>query len=149
MTDKCNPLRCTHYSAGWCEYDIATGKIYPNNAGGCPLEEDNRMTINEYQQAAARTAPGKARAWSNVGLGLAGEAGEVADIIKKYLHQGHPLEVDKLIEELGDIAWYLALGATVAGVPLEEILQRNIDKLMGRYPQGFDPERSLHREAEA
>ena len=107
------------------------------------------MTINEYQQAAARTAPEKARVWSNVGLGLAGEAGEVADMIKKFLHQGHPLDEHKLIEELGDIAWYVALGATVAGVTLEEILKRNVDKLLGRYPDGFDPDRSLHREAEA
>ncbi len=104
------------------------------------------MTINEYQALAMRTAEEKGRAWSNVGLGIAGEAGEVADIIKKYLHQGHPLDQDKLLDEIGDVAWYLALAATVAGVTLESVLEDNIAKLMGRYPNGFDTERSLHRE---
>lgn len=103
------------------------------------------MTINEYQQAAMRTAPQNARTWSNVVMGLAGESGEAADIVKKYLHQGHPLEHERLFKELGDIAWYLALGATVLGVELESILQANVDKLLARYPEGFDPDRSMHR----
>lgn len=104
------------------------------------------MTINEYQALAMRTAEEKGRTWSNVGLGIAGEAGEVADIVKKYLHQGHQLDHDKLLEEIGDVAWYLALAATVAGVTLESVLAANIAKLTGRYPEGFDKERSLHRE---
>lgn len=104
------------------------------------------MTINEYQALAMRTAEEKGRTWSNVALGLCGESGEVADIIKKYLHQGHPLDRGRLLDEIGDVAWYLALAATVAGVTLEEVLQANIDKLMGRYPEGFDPEKSIHRE---
>ena len=104
------------------------------------------MTINEYQTLAMRTAEEKGRTWSNVALGLCGESGEVADLVKKYLHQGHPLEVEEIKKELGDVAWYLALGATVAGVTLESVLEANIAKLTGRYPDGFDPERSLHRE---
>lgn len=108
----------------------------------------HEMTINEYQQKAMRTAEEKGRTWSNVALGLCGESGEVADIVKKHLHQGHPMDREEFKKELGDVAWYLALGATVAGVTLEEVLQANIDKLMGRYPNGFDPERSLNREGE-
>ncbi len=104
------------------------------------------MTINEYQTLAMRTAEEKGRTWSNVALGLCGESGEVADLVKKYLHQGHPMDLAKFMEELGDVAWYLALGATVLGVPLETVLQANIDKLLGRYPDGFDPERSMNRE---
>lgn len=107
------------------------------------------MTVNEYQELAMRTAEQQGRCWGNVGMGLAGEAGECADIVKKYLYQGHPLDRKEMIKELGDVAWYLALGATVAGVTLEEVLAENIKKLLGRYPDGFDPERSLHREAEA
>ena len=103
------------------------------------------MQINEYQTLAMRTAEEKNRAWSNVGLGIAGEAGEVADIIKKYLHQGHPLDREKLFEELGDVAWYVALGATVLGVSLESVLEGNVAKLMKRYPQGFEAERSVNR----
>ena len=105
----------------------------------------HEMTINEYQALAMRTAEEKGRTWGNVGLGMAGEAGEVADIVKKHLYQGHPLDHDKLLEEAGDVAWYLALAATVAGVTLESVLMANIAKLTGRYPDGFEPEKSINR----
>ena len=106
---------------------------------------EKRLTINGYQHKAMRTAKEQCRNLSNVGLGLAGEAGEVADMIKKHLHQGHPMDRDKFIKELGDLAWYLALGCTVIGEPMENVLQANIDKLLKRYPDGFDPERNMNR----
>ncbi len=105
------------------------------------------MTINEYQRLAMRTANPECKNLSNVGLGLAGEAGECADEIKKHLHHKHPLNREKLIKELGDVAWYLALGCDVLEVTLEEVLQLNVDKLRARYPQGFDADKSLHRKA--
>ena len=95
----------------------------------------DRLYANEYQRLAMRTAKPECRVLSNVGLGLAGEAGEVADEIKKHL----------LVKELGDVCWYAALAATVLDVTLEEVMQTNIDKLKARYPEGFDPEKSLHR----
>ena len=103
------------------------------------------MTPNEYQKEAMRTAKPECRVLSNVGLGLAGEAGEVADEIKKHLHHKHPLNKEKIVKELGDVCWYVALAATVLGVDLDVIMQINIDKLKARYPEGFDPEKSLHR----
>lgn len=103
------------------------------------------MTINEYQKAAMRTASQKCRHLGDVGLGLAGESGEVADMIKKHLFQGHILDREHMARELGDIAWYIALGAELIGYDLESILQINIEKLWGRYPDGFDPEKSIHR----
>ena len=106
---------------------------------------ETRLTINGYQHKAMRTAKEQCRNLSNVGLGLSGEAGEVADMIKKHLYQGHPMDRDKFIKELGDLAWYLALGCTVIGEPMENVLQANIDKLLKRYPDGFDPERSMNR----
>ena len=104
------------------------------------------MTPNEYQKAAMRTASPKCYNLSNVGLGLAGEAGEVADIIKKHLHQGHVLDKEKIAEELGDVAWYLALGCAMIGYDFETVLSMNVDKLWKRYPDGFDVEHSIHRE---
>lgn len=104
-----------------------------------------QLTPNKYQELAMRTAKPECRNLSNVGLGLAGEAGECADLIKKHLHQQHPLDKEKLKKELGDVAWYLALGCEVAETTLEEVMRMNIDKLMARYPDGFDPEKSLHR----
>lgn len=139
-------MRCRAYPMGWCEYDFATDTVYPMDESICKEQEDREMTINEYQALAMRTAEEKGRTWGNVGLGIAGEAGEVADIVKKHLYQGHPLDHDKLLEEAGDVAWYLALAATVAGVTLESVLVANIAKLTGRYPDGFEPEKSIHRE---
>lgn len=70
------------------------------------------MTANEYQKAALRTADMNYSEYSmimNGALGLCGEAGEVADIIKKATFQGHPLDAEHIAEELGDVAWYLAI----------------------------------------
>ena len=104
------------------------------------------MTINEYQKAAMRTVnPGVCDQLPNVALGLCGEAGEIADMVKKAEYQGHDLNKEHIAKELGDVAWYLALGATTIGYDLETILQMNVDKLKERYPEGFDPEKSLHR----
>ena len=105
------------------------------------------MKINEYQELAMRTANPKCKNLSNVGLGLAGEAGEAADLIKKHLHHEHELDKDHLAKELGDVAWYIALGCEVIGIDMETVLQRNIDKLKARYPEGFSTEHSLHRAA--
>lgn len=78
-------------------------------------------------------------------MGLCGESGEVIDLVKKHLAQGHPLDRTALAGELGDVAWYLAETAHVLGFTLEDILQGNLDKLQARYPEGFSTEHSLHR----
>ena len=78
-------------------------------------------------------------------MGLCGEAGECIDLVKKHLHQGHPLDTEKLCKELGDVAWYLAETAWALDIPLESILRGNLEKLKKRYPQGFDSEKSMNR----
>lgn len=78
-------------------------------------------------------------------LGLTGESGECSDMIKKHLYQGHSIDREHLVKELGDIAWYLAVSAKALGYDLESVLQMNVDKLKKRYPEGFSVERSLHR----
>jgi len=106
------------------------------------------MNLDEYQSLAARTL-GRNRTQeqllANAALGLTGEAGETAEIIKKHLFHDTPLDRDALIKELGDCLWYIGAFATVLDVSLDEIAQRNIDKLKKRYPAGFDPERSKNR----
>jgi NTP pyrophosphatase (non-canonical NTP hydrolase) len=79
-------------------------------------------------------------------MGLNGEAGECIDIVKKHIFQGHELDREHLIEELGDAAWYLAVSCEAVGVTLGEVMQRNVDKLKKRYPDGFDKSRSIKRE---
>lgn len=106
------------------------------------------MTVNEYQNLAMRTLNpelDKKDVLINSVMGLCGESGEAIDIVKKWLAHGHPLDKEKLIKELGDVAWYLAEAATALDIPLEDILQGNIDKLKARYPEGFDTEKSLVR----
>lgn len=109
------------------------------------------MTISEYQRKAMRTDTDKTQLERliNAALGLAGEGGEVADIVKKAVFQGHSLDIEHLSEELGDVAWYLAQAATAIGVPLDAIMCANIEKLEKRYPEGFSVERSVNREVEA
>lgn len=107
-----------------------------------------RMNLDEYQQLAARTL-GRDRTHeqqlANAALGLTGEAGEVAEVIKKHLFHATPLDQDALVKELGDCLWYVGAFATVLGLSLDDIATRNVEKLRRRYPEGFDPERSRNR----
>ena len=107
------------------------------------------MTGNEYQKLAMTTLNpelSKEDILLNGVMGLCGESGEVIDLLKKHLHHGHPLDREKMLKELGDVAWYLAETAYALDYDLETVLQRNIEKLKERYPEGFSEERSLHRE---
>ena len=107
------------------------------------------MTLNEYQELAQRTSNRaldmKGHLFNGV-LGLAGEAGECADLLKKHYYQDGRNFVDDLEDELGDVLWYVAETARALGLTLEEVAVRNVEKLKKRYPEGFEAERSLHRE---
>ena len=107
------------------------------------------MTINQYQKEAMRTASGmnyeNHGMLMNAALGICGEGGEVADLVKKATFQGHTLDREHVAKELGDVAWYIAVGAQAIGYDLETILQMNVDKLRARYPTGFSTDRSLYR----
>lgn len=108
------------------------------------------MEINEYQKLALRTAsnlnPKYPRLLNGL-MGLTGESGEAMDMMKKHLFQGHDIDVDHMAKELGDISWYLAISADAIGYDLEKIFQMNIDKLKSRYPDGFDSDKSINRDA--
>ncbi|NFD56103.1 nucleotide pyrophosphohydrolase [Clostridium botulinum] len=107
------------------------------------------MNFKEYQEKALRT---KGNYTDNIDqlingvMGLNGESGEVIDIVKKYLYQGHSLNIDKLINELGDVQWYINLIADAINVDLEDVAKYNIYKLEKRYPKGcFRVEDSVNR----
>lgn len=106
------------------------------------------MDLNEYQRLAGRTANkslSEKDTLAQDALGVAGEAGECADLVKKHLFHGHPLDRDKLVKELGDILWYVSQLAADVGVTLDEVAERNIEKLRSRYPAGFTEKASLER----
>lgn len=107
------------------------------------------MTINEYQQLALRTESHTNSDLDRIlqgVMGLAGESGECVDLVKKFIFQGHSLDSEHLMKELGDVAWYLALTADAIGYTLEEVLEANVKKLEDRYPDGrFEAGKSINR----
>ncbi len=106
------------------------------------------MQVNDYQKEAMKLLNPKLDnkdVLINGVMGLCGESGEVIDIVKKWLAQGHQLDKERMKSELGDVAWYLAETTTALDVPLEQIFQANLDKLHKRYPQGFSTEDSVNR----
>lgn len=128
-----------------CLRNCGTCRRYLDECG-----KDSMMTINEYQKLAMTTLNpelDRRDVLINSVMGLCGESGEAIDIVKKWLAQGHELDKAHLAEELGDIAWYLAEAATALELPLETVLQANIDKLKRRYPDGFDTQKSIERNA--
>ncbi len=81
----------------------------------------------------------------NAALGLAGEAGEFADWIKKARFQGARIDRDKLLKELGDLRWYVELACWCLETTVAEVEDINTKKLLARYPEGFSAERSNNR----
>lgn len=95
------------------------------------------MTLNEYQQHALETAiyPDDRRIIYPT-LGLTGEAGEVADKVKKVIRDAHeeftPERRLEIVKEIGDVLWYCATLSRDLGYELEEVAQMNVDKLRSR-----------------
>lgn len=109
------------------------------------------MDINEYQALAYVTANkflNNIEQLTNAALGMSGESGEFADIVKKALFQGHELDTEHLTKELGDVCWYVALAATALSVDLECVMKKNIEKLKARYPEGFKSTDSINRKGD-
>lgn len=106
------------------------------------------MTGNEYQRLAMRTcgipADRKKDMLDHAVLGMNSEAGEVAGILQK-VYQGHHFDRGHVMKELGDLVWFVSEACQALDVTLDEVMERNIDKLKARFPEGFTAERSLHR----
>ncbi|MCA9397663.1 nucleoside triphosphate pyrophosphohydrolase family protein [candidate division WWE3 bacterium] len=100
------------------------------------------MTFSEYQNESRKTAiyPNVGKNYIYPTLGLVGEAGEVAEKIKKVLRDTDGIVSDETIsllkKELGDVLWYVAQLAAEFGFELDEVAQHNIDKLNSRKERG-------------
>jgi len=106
------------------------------------------MNGNEYQKLAIRTlnpSLNKKEVMINAVMGLCGESGEVSDIVKKHLFQGHELDVEKIKKELGDVLWYIAEMCEALDLELDEVMEANIEKLSKRFKDGFTVEESINR----
>ena len=100
------------------------------------------MEFNEYQKTARQTAiySGAGKNFAYPALGLCGEAGEVAEKIKRIVRDGRdsikPEEVKEISKELGDVLWYVANLAAEVGLELNEIASQNLEKLKSRRERG-------------
>jgi NTP pyrophosphatase (non-canonical NTP hydrolase) len=106
------------------------------------------MDEQEYAAEVMRTYAGSDDVLDKLclsALGLAGETGEVVDMVKKTLYQGHSIDVDRFVDELGDVLWYFALTCSALGLSIEQVMIANVLKLRQRYLYGFDPGRSVGR----
>lgn len=103
------------------------------------------MEFKEYQGAVERTMNKSEYAIANYCMGLAGESGELIDMFKKSVFHHHALDMDEVIKELGDVMWYVSAIANEMGISLDEVAERNVAKLMKRYPNGFNTTDSIKR----
>lgn len=109
------------------------------------------MEYKEYQKEAQRTCAKLANnSTDNIHmlLGMQTEIAELADVFKKKLAYGKPIDWVNVKEELGDLMFYIANFCTINGLDLEEIMETNINKLRARYPEKFTQENALKRDLE-
>jgi NTP pyrophosphatase (non-canonical NTP hydrolase) len=100
------------------------------------------MNADEYQKLASRTLvkapPFVINDYQHMiiwnAIGIAGEAGEINDLVKKAIFHEHGIDIPKIAEEIGDLQWYIAALCTTLGLDLSEIMRGNIEKLKIRYP---------------
>jgi NTP pyrophosphatase (non-canonical NTP hydrolase) len=98
------------------------------------------MTLDEYENAAARTLNPKItdnERLMDAAAGLAEEAGEVLGHVRKHVYQNRVLDKSELEKELGDALWNVAMAARCAGLSLEEVAAANVAKLRARFPDGY------------
>lgn len=103
---------------------------------------------NSYQEVSAHLGGSSPNDPSGLGMpmaGLAGETGELLDLIKKHLYHGIPFDRSQAVTEAGDVLWYLSVLCYRLGIPLSEVMKQNVSKLTVRYPDGFSVEAARTR----
>jgi NTP pyrophosphatase (non-canonical NTP hydrolase) len=106
------------------------------------------MKLSAFQKLSQRTMNPEQKhseALTNFAMGLAGEAGETVDIVKKHVFHGHELDKAKASKEIGDVLYYAAALATTLDLDLDVIALENVEKLRKRYPNGFNSADSILR----
>lgn len=103
------------------------------------------MTNEEYQEFCKEAwSPAVQNNQLYFAVGLAGEVGEVCEELKKAYRDARQFDKEKLTNELGDVLWYLTNIASNAGVSLDEVIRRNVEKLTKRHGTSYKPQASDH-----
>lgn len=104
-------------------------------------------TFNLYQDHASRTAKEMDQVSDilHATLGIASEAGELTTTIKAWMAYGKDLDVKNIVEEMGDLMWYVALMCQRLNIRMEDVAVNNIAKLYERYPEKYSDEDAIAR----
>ena len=103
---------------------------------------------SDYEAAALKTAKNMGTVEMNLihaAMGLASDAGEFVDCVKKHTIYGKELDTENAIEELGDVLWFIVFAANTLNVTLAEVMQANVNKLAKRYPFMYSDEAAIAR----
>lgn len=79
-------------------------------------------------------------------VGICTEGGELLDTLKKFIFYGKNLDTVNIVEEIGDVLWYIGLICLTLDIPLEEVMTKNINKLKVRYPEKFIKDNAINRD---
>lgn len=110
------------------------------------------MNAESYEEMVARLFASRSHGVDGLvhaAMGIAGEAGELLDAVKKTWVYGKPLDLDNVIEELGDLEFYLQAMRQLLDVTRGEVLAENRRKLYARYPSGYSHADAIARRDKA
>lgn len=99
----------------------------------------------DFVESRFKKMPNYVQTLLHAGVGIAGEGGEFLDSLKKSWVYNKNIDNENLIEELGDLMFYIQAAANALGVSLEDIVLKNIEKLMKRYPDGYSDAAAIAR----
>jgi NTP pyrophosphatase (non-canonical NTP hydrolase) len=112
-----------------------------------PSDYINNALRTESNKYKIKTSKKLARI-EHAAMGLVTESGEITDALKRHKFYGFKLDYANLIEEAGDVMWYLAVLCDGLGVSFEEVWDKNIRKLRARYPKKYTHLHAKHRNLE-
>ena len=112
------------------------------------LKFERNMTLNRYQELAQRTAKrfeDPKMDLVHAAMGASSDAGELLSEVKAHFIYGKALDVDHLIEEIGDTLWFLQLACASQNLTLGYVASKNLEKLAVRYPEKYTDEHAIQR----
>lgn len=115
---------------------------------------DFKDYIKEIKKTESSSSSNEVRATNKIRLlhaimGLVTEAGELMDALKRHVYYGEELDYVNIVEELGDISYYMGMAIDDVGVDLDYVINKNISKLRKRYNGEFSKDKALNRDLEA